>query len=294
MKALVLGGTLFMGVHLVNELIKTGHDVTIATRGKTPDSFGDKVKRLKIDRKDPDSLRAAFTGQYYDITVDNITYSSNEVRMLLDTVQTGKYVMTSSCSVYSKDFHENMSESEMDPVTFPLKWCDYSGTPYDEAKRQAEAALFQAYPGQPAVAVRFPYIFGKDDYTKRLFFYVDHVFHEGPMHIDNLEAQISFIDSAEAGQFLFHAATGPVEGPVNAASNGTVSLGEIIAYTEKITGKKAIIKAEGEAATLNGAPSFSLDTAKAAKSGFEFKNINEWVYPLIDLWVNQMKNEKGE
>ena len=34
MKILVLGGTRFAGIHLVNELLAKGHEVTIATRGK--------------------------------------------------------------------------------------------------------------------------------------------------------------------------------------------------------------------------------------------------------------------
>ena len=43
MNILVIGGTRFFGIHMVNELLTAGHDVTIATRGKASDSFGDKV-----------------------------------------------------------------------------------------------------------------------------------------------------------------------------------------------------------------------------------------------------------
>ena len=43
MNILVSGGTRFFGIHMVNELLTAGHDVTIATRGKASDSFGDKV-----------------------------------------------------------------------------------------------------------------------------------------------------------------------------------------------------------------------------------------------------------
>ncbi len=46
MKILVLGGTRFFGIHMVKDLISKGHDVTIATRGKTKDEFGDAVSRL--------------------------------------------------------------------------------------------------------------------------------------------------------------------------------------------------------------------------------------------------------
>ena len=46
MNILVIGGTRFFGIHMVNELLTAGYDVTIATRGKASDSFGDKVKRI--------------------------------------------------------------------------------------------------------------------------------------------------------------------------------------------------------------------------------------------------------
>ena len=290
MKTLVLGGTKFMGVHLVNELIAAGHDVTIATRGTTPDSFGDKVSRIIVDRQDPAGLAVAFKGKTYDVTIDNIGYASNDIKYLLDSLQTNKYVFTSTVSVYSNNLHENMRETEVDTTTLPLKWCSYPNFPYDEVKRQAEAALFQAYPNQLSAAVRFPYIFGDDDYTKRLFFYIENIFYERPMHIDNLAARLSFINSAEAGKFLYHAATAPVVGYVNAGSNGTISLEEIIAYTEKRTSKKAVIQESGAPATLNQVPSFGLDTSKATETGFKFKNISDWVYPLIDHWVHELQN----
>ena len=277
-----------MGIHLVNELIAAGHDVTIATRGNTADSFGDQVRRLIIDRQDPDSLRNALKDRSYDVTVDNIAYSSNEIRFLLDSLTTEKYIMTSTASVYSNHIHENMRETEADTTTFPLKWCNHDDFQYDEVKRQAEAALFQEYSNQPSAAVRFPYIFGKDDYTKRLFFYVENIFYERAMYIDNLSARLSFIDSAEAGQFLAHATAAPVFGYINASSRGTISLEELIDYVEKRTSRKAVVQAWGRAAPLNGVPGFSLDTSLAEKTGFQFKNINDWVYPLIDFWINQL------
>ena len=288
MNILVLGGTKYMGRHLVRKLLSDGHDVTVATRGNTNDPFGNKVKRLIIEREDPESLRNAFKDKHYDVTIDNLAYSSNEVKFLLDSLSTEKYVMTSTCSVYFPNFHENMKESEMDTRAIPLRWCNRNDFPYDEVKRQAEAALFQAYKNQSSAAVRFPYIFGKDDYTQRLFYYVESIFHGRAMYIDNLSARLSFIESDEAGNFLAHVATAPVVGYINAGSSGTISLEEIIGYAEKRLSKKAVIQADGDEATLNGMPSFSLDTSLAEQTGFKFRNINEWVYPMIDFWVEEL------
>ena len=76
---LVLGGTRFFGKHLVNELLTQGANVTIATRGKTPDSFGPKVTRLIFDREDEDSIRSVLTKETYDVIYDNIAYTSNDI-----------------------------------------------------------------------------------------------------------------------------------------------------------------------------------------------------------------------
>lgn len=51
---LILGGTRFFGKRLVELLLEEGHKVTIATRGNTPDSFGEQVDRLQIDRESYD------------------------------------------------------------------------------------------------------------------------------------------------------------------------------------------------------------------------------------------------
>jgi len=290
MKFLILGGTRFMGIHMVNTLLSQGHDVTIATRGKAADPFGNKVQRLIIDRQDQNSL-AALKGHRYDATIDNIAYSSNDVKHLLDVLQTEKYIQTSTVSVYAPNFHKEMHEDEVNTKTHPLKWCNYQDLTYDEAKRQAEAALFQAYPGQLAAAVRLPYIFGHDDYTRRLYFYIENIVLQRPMHIDNPTASLSFINAQEAGQFLAHAATTTITGPVNAASQGIITLEEIIRYTESRASKKAILNESGAPGPLNGCPTFGLDTTKAANSGFVFKSLDSWVYPLIDRWVSELEGQ---
>jgi 2'-hydroxyisoflavone reductase len=50
MKLLVLGGTRFLGRHLVDAALRRGHDVTIFTRGRhNPDLFPD-AEKLRTPR----------------------------------------------------------------------------------------------------------------------------------------------------------------------------------------------------------------------------------------------------
>ena len=62
MNILVIGGTRYFGIHMVNKLLEQGHDITIATRGETPDSYGDRVKRIIIERTNEESMRKILQG----------------------------------------------------------------------------------------------------------------------------------------------------------------------------------------------------------------------------------------
>ena len=201
MKVLVIGGTRFFGIHTVKTLLKQGHDVTIATRGNTNSVFGNQVSYLTIERTDPDSMKKAFRDKCFDVAIDKIAYCSNEIKYALDVLNCEKYIYMSSTDVY-KPKHLNTVESDYNPISEELKWCKRNDFPYRIVKRQAENALFQEYTKQNAISVRYPFVLGKDDYTKRLLFYIEHIIKRLPMHIDNIDCQMSYIDSVEAGEFI--------------------------------------------------------------------------------------------
>lgn len=289
MKVLVLGGTRFFGVHMVNSLLRKGHNVTIATRGKATDMFGDTVERIIIERTNPDDLSEAFERKYFDVVCDNLAYCSNDVKYLLDSLNCGRYVMTSSASVYAKQ-HLNTYEGEFDPHFHNLKWCSRQDYPYDEIKRQAECALVKEYTKFSSVSVRFPYVIGEDDYTQRLYFYTEQIIKDSPMNIDNLDEQIGFISSAEAGNFLSWIAEQKFVGAINGSSIGTISIHEIVNYIEQKTGKRAIYSREGLEGKYNGQNSFSLDVSKAANLGYHFTELNAWIYDLLDKYIDKAIN----
>lgn len=286
MKVLVLGGTRFFGIHMVNSLLSKGHDVTIATRGKTKDMFGDKVERVIIERSNPDSLNEVIGKRYFDVVCDNLAYCSNDVKVLLDSLKCGRYVMTSSASVYTNQ-HLQTTENGFEPLSHPLKWCSRQDHPYDEIKRQAESALFQKYSHLQSVAVRFPFVIGEDDYTQRLYFYVEQIVKGNAMNLDNLNEQIGFISSAEAGDFLAWIAEEKFVGAINGNNISTISLKEIINYVEQKTKKKAIYSSEGLDGTYNGQKSFNLDVTHANNLGYCFKELNGLIYKLLDKYINK-------
>lgn len=287
MNILILGGTRFFGIDTVRELLRKGHDVTIATRGLTKDNFGQQVKHIIYDRLNVESINKSFLNKYYDVIIDKIAYSSNDVKRLLDNVQCGKYIQMSSTAVYNF-FHPYMKESEFNPTQKKLIWCERADFDYGEAKRQAECAIAQCYGEKNWICVRYPVVLGKNDYTKRLDFYVKHIAKGQPMFIDNIDAQMSFINSEEAGKFIAHlAAETDYSGAVNGASKGTISMRQIVNYVEKKMKKQAVIIKNGNNAPYNGTLEFSVSTEKAKETGFIFSNINDWIYNLLNYYIDQ-------
>lgn len=288
MNILVIGGTRFFGIHMVEELLKAGHEITIATRGIASDSFGDKVKRLIIERTNEESIKETFKGRHYDVVIDKIAYCSNDIKYVMENVSCDKYIYMSSTSVYNPK-HINTIEDDFDGNSNNFVWCDRMAYPYEEIKRQAEYALWQKYTDKKWIAVRYPFAIGKDDYTKRLLFYVEHTMKSIPMNIDNLEYQMGYIRSDEAGRFIAFLVDKDFKGAINGSSEGTISIKEIIEYVEKKTGMKAIIEKEGDAAPYNGEPAYSINTEKANALGFTFSKLNDWIYELLDYYIQLVK-----
>ena len=290
MKILVLGGTRYFGISMVEELIRQGHDITIATRQHTKDGFGEAVRRIQVDRTDPVSMINALQGKQYDVVYDKIAYCSNDIKNVMEVINCEKYIYMSSASVYEPK-KMNTREDDFDGKTKELVWCSRSDFPYDEIKRQAECALWQTYSDRRWIAVRYPFVIGQDDYTERLLFYVEHTMKSIAMNIDNLESQMGYIRSDEAGKFLAFLADKNFCGAVNGSAHGTISLREIIQYVENRTNTKAVIAADGDAAPYNGEPEYSLDIARAEESGFRFSNLNDWIFDLLDYYIHQVRVE---
>ena len=123
MNILVIGGTRFFGIPMIEELLKSGHDVTIATRGLSADSFGSRVKRLILDRTDAQSVRNALSGRHFDVIIDKLAYCSNDIKSVMDAADFDRYIQMSTTAVYDLK-HINTMESDFDVLAKELVWCD--------------------------------------------------------------------------------------------------------------------------------------------------------------------------
>lgn len=283
-KILVFGGTRFFGKELIKELIINGHDITILTRGNAKDNFGDDIKRIQANKRNEKALIKALEGKEYDVVYDTICYSSKDADRMCRVLngKTKKYIVVSSVSVYDKGY--NLKETDFNPNKYNIIMGEKEEFSYGEGKRLMEATLYKNAKFK-VIAVRFPVVIGKDDYTKRLFFYVEHTMKSIPMNIDNLNYQMGFIRSDEAGKFMAFLVYKDIRGAINGSSKGTISIREIIEYVEKKTRTKAIINKTGENAPYNGVPEYSINTKKAELLGFRFSILQDWIYELLDYYI---------
>lgn len=281
--ALVLGGTRFFGVKLVQSLLENGVAVTVATRGNTRIPFPD-VESIQFDRNDVESFHSAFEGRKWDVIFDQICYSSNDARNAIEVFEnkTNKYIFTSTLSVYDI-LDKELVEHDFDPYSHPIKLGEKDEFTYQEGKRQAEAVFFQNAPF-PVVAVRLPIVLGENDYTERLTYYINKVVDKETIYLRNLGAAISFINEDEAGKFLSWISTANFHGPINACTNGIVKLKELLAYIEEATGNKAMVEIsqDDEKQTPYAIPStWKMSNQKALDLGFQFELLHEWLPGLI-------------
>jgi len=185
--AFVIGGTRFIGRHLVEDLLAHDYDVTICNRGNHENPFedDDRVTHVEADRTDDAELASAARESEYDAVFDMVAYQPREVRTATRVFDDADaYVYVSSGSAYGR---EEIPKREgalqgRDEAT-ALEPCsdeqavDDSHETYGARKAEGDRAVFAAAEerGVRAMAVRPCIVYGPNDYTERLDFWIDRV-----------------------------------------------------------------------------------------------------------------------
>jgi 2'-hydroxyisoflavone reductase len=100
MHILILGGTVFLGRHVVEASLARGHDVTLFNRGQTRPELFPELEKLRGDR---DGDLGALVGRSFDAAVDTSGYVPRIVRATVDALgDVGHYTFVSSMSVYTE------------------------------------------------------------------------------------------------------------------------------------------------------------------------------------------------
>ena len=169
---MVIGGTLFIGRLLVEELVKAGHEVAVLHR-KPKHDYGRKVENIMADRNDVDSLREALSGRRFEVVFDNAydwergtTAAQVEATVKLVGDRISRYIFLSSVAAYG----DGLNHKESDPLA-----PDYHVDPYVRHKATTERLLFRmhSHTGLPVVTFRPPFVYGPNNPFYREAFFWD-------------------------------------------------------------------------------------------------------------------------
>jgi nucleoside-diphosphate-sugar epimerase len=179
---LVIGGNLFIGRALVDQLLERGDNVTIMHRGKgTP--WGNRVGEIQCDRNDTGAVRAALKGGKFDVVYDNVYdwqhgTTGKQVSSTAQAAADGlrRYVFMSSVAVYGAGI--GLDEAG------PLVPSDYPNG-YSAQKADSERALFELYrdDGFPVTTLRPAFVYGPFNPFDREAFFWDRILAGRPIVI---------------------------------------------------------------------------------------------------------------
>ena len=189
MRALLIGGTGFIGSYLTPELQRLGAEVAVLTRGRSANPGPDGLTRITGDRKRLGASQAEIRAFAPDVVIDLVLSSGPQARELMEVVRgiAGRVVALSSMDVYRAcGLLHGLEDGPLEPVplteqsalrtklaTYPpaqiaivqevYGWVDDA---YD--KIPVERAMLED--GElPATILRLPMIYGPGDPLHRFF-----------------------------------------------------------------------------------------------------------------------------
>ncbi|MCZ2147101.1 MAG: NAD-dependent epimerase/dehydratase family protein [Bryobacterales bacterium] len=182
MKVLVIGGTLFIGRTLVQNLLKEGHEVWVMHRRPEHD-LGKKVGNLVADRNQPSEVKRVLAGTNFDVVFDNVydwqrgtTAAQVEATVKACGGQLRRYVFMSSVAAYGDGLNHHEGDA-LAPDEHP--------DAYVRNKAMTERMLFRMHQryGTPVVTLRPPYIYGPANPFYREAFFWDRIREGRPLII---------------------------------------------------------------------------------------------------------------
>jgi 2'-hydroxyisoflavone reductase len=223
MKILVIGGTQFIGRHVVAELLARGDDVTLFHRGLTNPSLFPEVTHILGDRNSDLSGLANGT---WDATIDTSAYFPRQVRLLAEHlgVRGGTYVHVSSVSAYANPIEDGYTEDAALRTLSDPTIEEVTGMTYGGLKALCELEAQRSFQQVPVVIVRPTYVVGPYDHTQRFTWWIEMVARGGDFLVPGpKENPFQVIDVRDLADFMVTLAHAQSSGTYHAVSPSSAS-----------------------------------------------------------------------
>ena len=217
MRALVLGGSQFVGRQIAEALVEGGHEVSIFNRGKSRDELPPVIERLRGDRDMGPSGLAALHGRRWDACVDVCGYTAQQVRpsAAILSKNVDRYVFVSAVSVYGDPQLRPVLESH--PLVLPAdeSVTKLDGEMYGRLKVTCEQIVREFF-GERATILRPQIVVGPYDPSPRYAYWVERVAAGGEMLAPGDGSDhLQVIDARDIGRFARTVIEHDLSGPFN-------------------------------------------------------------------------------
>lgn len=219
MRILVLGGTQFIGRHIVEEALRQGHQVSAFTRGVSPDPLPEQVERLRGNRDfGTAGLKSLQSGQW-DVCIDVSGYTAVQVQASADLLQhrVEHCIYFSAVSVYGDPVDRPVLETH--PLLPPADQSitEVNGDTYGPLKVSCEQAVQKVF-GARCTILRPQVVVGPHDPSLRYTHWINRARMGGAMlapgdGTDHLQV----IDVRDVARFTLLAAARRLQGVFNLA-----------------------------------------------------------------------------
>jgi 2'-hydroxyisoflavone reductase len=218
MRILVLGGTVFLGRHVVDAALAAGHRVTRLTRGASQPELHPDVERVFADR---DGGLGALSGRRWDGVIDTCGFVPRVVAQSA-AIAADRYVFVSSVSVYA----DLTTAPDEDAATHAAPGHEDVGRAYGALKAASEAEVRRRSP-RPIV-VRPGLLGGPHDPTGRFTYWPVRIAEGGEVLAPApADAAASVLDVRDLALWLVSLAETGVAGTFNATGVPT-TLGHLL------------------------------------------------------------------
>lgn len=226
-RILILGGTGFIGPHMVREMLRRGHDVTLFNRGRTNNALFPDLQTLKGDRNNGlDSLK----GQSWDVVVDNSGYVPRHVadsaRLLAGAA--GHYIYVSTISAYAS-LAEPLDEDAPLATIADESIEEVTNETYGPLKALCEKRAASEFGADRLSILRPTYICGPGDRTDRYSYWPVRTMRGGDMLWPGTpQDEIQIIDVRDLANFTADVADNGILGTFNTVTPvGSFTMGEL-------------------------------------------------------------------
>jgi 2'-hydroxyisoflavone reductase len=306
MRILIIGGTRFLGRHLVESALARSHEVTLFNRGKSnPDLFPQLETILGDREKDVDKL--AHARRLWDGVIDVAGCLPRIVRLSAEALKANvsRYVFISSLSVYADFRKAGIDESypvgKLEDETIE----EINGETYGPLKALCEQAVQDTFGGERALIIRPGLIVGPHDPTDRFTYWPVRVARGGDVLApQKSEAAIQIIDVRDLSEFVIKLIEENASGIYNATGpDYELTIGRLLDVSKQVSGSDANFKwANVEFLNQNKVEAWSdmptwipddeegvgfsrIDVSKAIAAGLRFRPLEETVRATL-AWAN--------